>query len=226
MDHNSERIFIISPHYDDDVIGCGGSIALHSQKGYQVAVMYIMAGWSGVPKEPDKEKASQIRKQEAAEANKILGVSQAYHLDVPDRSFQPKKIMLNSFIENLRDWKPTIIYLPHKYEGDHEHKQVNEVAKEAIWLACSDYLPELGQPIPSAKLILGYEVWTPLDGYQLSRDITPVVELKERALKAHKSQLEISRWDKGSLGLNAYRGVTTGKGRYVEIFTILSMKAD
>lgn len=215
------KVIIIAPHHDDEVIGCGGSICLHKQRGDQVVVVFVFAGWSAIPSVNDKEKASQIIQKEAKIAGDILGVDETKELNLPDRSFIVGKEALHKLIRVLRNVRGcNILYIPHENEGDREHKITSDLAHEAIWLASSDYLPDLGKKIFSPDIVLGYEVWSPLSRYQLAVDITLVVSRKKRAIEAYQTQLQIKNWADACIGLNAYRGVTTGKGNFVEVFQV------
>jgi len=215
------KIIVIAPHHDDEVIGCGGSICLHSQRGDELVVIYVFSGWSAIPSIGDKNKASRIIQSEAIKSGRILGVRDIRELKFSDRSFAVGQESLYELIKIMRNIGDCdILYIPHKYERDREHRIVNELAREAIWLASSDYLPDLGTKILPPNVILGYEVWSPLSQYQLVVDITPVISCKKNALKAYKTQMQIKNWIDGCIGLNAYRGITTGKGKFVEVFQV------
>lgn len=60
-----ERILVFSPHPDDDIIGCVGSIAKHIQQGDQVSIIYMTSGEAG-SLESKPEELIQIREEEAS----------------------------------------------------------------------------------------------------------------------------------------------------------------
>ena len=220
------KVIIIAPHHDDEVIGCGGNICLHNQRGDQVVVIFVFAGWSAIPSINDEKKASQVIQKEAKKAGDILGVDEIKELNLPDRSFTVGKEALHELIRVLRNVRGcNMLYIPHENEGDREHKTTNDLAREAIWLASSNYLPDLGKKIPFPNIVLGYEVWSPLSRYQLAVDITSVVPLKKKAIEAYQTQLQIRNWADGCIGLNAYRGVTTGEGEFAEVFQLLKINS-
>ena len=41
------RVLVISPHPDDDVIGCGGTLRRHVLDGDEVRVIYLTSGERG-----------------------------------------------------------------------------------------------------------------------------------------------------------------------------------
>lgn len=216
-------VMVIAPHHDDEVIGCGGSICLHKQRGDQIAVVFFTAGWSGIPWITDRKEAALKNQAEAAAAAKILGIDQIIELNLEDRNLQASSSALPTLISTIRRFRPQVIYLPHSEDGDSEHRFVNSVATEAIWIAASNYLPELGEKSPSVRLILGYEVWQPLRGYSLSVDITACLETKLAAIEAYSSQLKQKNWRDGLLGLASFRGAVSGKGKYAEVFQVVKV---
>ena len=214
------NVLIISPHHDDEVLGCGGTITKHYKKGDKVFVIYITAGWSALPKIKSKEKAIKIREKEAHEACKILGVQKAIFLRENDRNFYNKKgEIIEKMIKTIRDIKPNLIYTPHPKEKDTEHKIAYEIIKEATWLSKSPYLPKLGRPTKSVEVIYLYEVWTPMKDFFIKEDITNVFDIKINALSAYKSQLEYLNLIDAITGLNMYRGSMVGTiKKFAEVF--------
>lgn len=39
-----ERVLVIAPHPDDEIIGCGGTMAQHVEKGDRIFVIYVTSG--------------------------------------------------------------------------------------------------------------------------------------------------------------------------------------
>ncbi|MBT5399640.1 PIG-L family deacetylase, partial [bacterium] len=69
----SKKVLIVAAHPDDEVLGCGGTIARHTDDGDEVHVVFMADGVSSrEDKEHDKE--TQSRKDSALAASKILGV--------------------------------------------------------------------------------------------------------------------------------------------------------
>ena len=65
-----------------------------------------------------------------------------------------------------------------------------------------------------------YEVWTPLQQFDHIVDISAYVEIKRKAILAHKSQCSVMSFDEAILGLNRYRGemFSWPEGEYAETF--------
>lgn len=217
-----KNVLVVAPHQDDEVFGCGGAIAkISSQSGVNVSVGFILDGVSGVPFAKSKEEAMEVRKREATEAARVLGVSSLHFLDFADRGFAYSREALHGIIRLIRACSPSSIWFPHEYDGDVEHCVVHELTKEAVWMAAGPFFPELGEPVPIASQLLCYEIWTPLQKYQIKVDITSTVEVKKRGMKCYQSQLQQADYGEAILGLNRYRAGMSSSAQYVEAFQVL-----
>lgn len=213
------QILVLSPHPDDDVLGCGGSIAKYTVAGHEVSVVYLTSGGSGDPKIPEK-KLMRIREKEAKASASILGVKNTFFLHLPDGYLEFNKEFLLRLIKTAREVQPDIVYIPQAEERHRDHRVANELCLEAAKRAGWGAFQEAGTPW-NVKTILEYEVWNPMNDWNYVEDITNHMKKKLEALQAHKSQLKNLEYDKAIEGLNRYRGIVTGKGKYVEVFRIL-----
>jgi LmbE family N-acetylglucosaminyl deacetylase len=215
------NILVVAPHHDDEVLGCGGTIAKHYGKGDKVFVVYITAGWSSLPKIKSKGTAIKIREKEAKKACNILGVGKTFFLREKDRGLFYNGEIVQKLINVIREVNPQIIFVPHPEEKDLEHRITYEIAREASWLSKSPYLPKLGKSVKSIEALYLYEVWTPMKNYFIKEDITSVIDTKIKALSAYKSQMEYLNLVDGIIGLNLYRGSMVGiSKKFAEVFQV------
>jgi len=213
------NILVIAPHHDDEVLGCGGTMVKHNKKGDKVWVVYITAGWSGLPEIKSKKEAIKIREKEARVACKTLGVEEVVFMREEDRNVSNIWGIIKKLIEIIRKIDPSIIYAPHPEEKDMEHKITYEAVKEASWLSRSSYLPNLGKPARSLEVVYLYEIWTPMRKFFIREDITDVIDIKIKALTAYKSQLKYSNLVDAIKGLNMYRGsMARTTKKFAEVF--------
>src|SRR5687768_13703045 len=82
-----KKILVISPHPDDEAIGCGGVISKHVREGEIVEVIFLTSGEKGGHGRTPVETIVQ-REKEARDAAKILGISAVHFWREPDGSFQ------------------------------------------------------------------------------------------------------------------------------------------
>jgi len=76
------KILIICSHPDDEVIGCGGAISKHSEKGDEVYICVVSEGVSGQFAGKD---AIKTRRSHANLAGKVLGIKEYFFHDFPNR---------------------------------------------------------------------------------------------------------------------------------------------
>lgn len=77
------NILVIAPHPDDEAIGCGGSICLHTSRGDRVAAAFLTSGELGLKHLP-REKAWSVREEEARAAADVFGLRRLHFLRQPD----------------------------------------------------------------------------------------------------------------------------------------------
>src|SRR3954469_17869880 len=111
-------VVVIAPHPDDEAIGCGGTILLHSKdRGDRVCCVFLTSGELGL-KNLATEDACRIREAEATEAAKILNIARVEFLRQPDwylgEHIKPAAAKLQPI---LAQETPSIVYLPHEGEG-------------------------------------------------------------------------------------------------------------
>jgi N-acetylglucosamine malate deacetylase 1 len=201
------NVLVVAPHPDDESIGCGGTIALHTSNGDHVEVVFLTSGELGLKHLPVTE-ARSIREAEAQAAATILGVAKLHFLRQPDW-------MLNDHIDQaapelaniLAKVRPDVIYAPHPGEDHPDHRVALEVLQTAL-----SRLPRVGVQI------YGYEIWTPVATYDHVVDISALMETKLSAIRSYVSQLKAFRYDEAIAGLNQYRGALAGHCRFAEVF--------
>jgi LmbE family N-acetylglucosaminyl deacetylase len=195
-----KRLFIAA-HADDEVIGAGGAMKCFAEQGDEVSV--------GILTSPADAGERKLRAAEAAAAWAVLGVADGDCADLRPRPLTGDATATDTVAGWIERWHPEIIYLPHRREVDPDHRQVEPIVRSAL-------LHSGGH-----AMLVGYEVWTPLADYHLVQDITAVAAAKRSAIEAYRSQATRT-WAEGALGLNRYRGTTTSKGTWCEVFQVVA----
>lgn len=215
-----KRIMVFAPHPDDDILGCGGSIAKHARQGHEIITVYMTSGESGSLTYSHDELAA-LRENEARQASLLLKVNETIFLRNPDGYLEYNRDNLVKIVSLLRANKPDIVYLPHRLDGNEDHRVTGKLVLDACRRSSGPWFQEChGRPW-GIKTILAYEIWTPLHDVSYIEDITPYMEQKLDALRLHASQLKDIQYDEAIRGLNLYRGIMSGKGRYCECFQVI-----
>ena len=206
-----KNILVISPHPDDEAIGCGGTIRKHICEGDAVEAIFLTSGGNGRRGE-SKEETARTREQEAESAARILGISKMDFWREPDGAMEVREDLILRLQRKIEERQPQWMYVPHEMEAHPDHKTAAFLVLEAVKRLRKD----ARQPI-----VWMYEVWTPIQRIDHIVDISAYVDLKRRAIQAHKSQCAIMKFDEAILGLNRYRGEMHSwpGGDFAEVFT-------
>jgi len=192
----SNNILIFSPHPDDDVLACGGTIINKLAEGNQVFITYMTDGrhshsdhnMQGIPGCPTPEELKEIRRKEAISAEYLLGVPERnlFFLDYEDRILEnfvsEAKVRVKQIVDDIT---PKEVYYPHETDFHRDHK-----ATAAIVTSVLDKSTHVCQRFT-------YVIWrqpdTKLDNRSPTKKslIIDVLELKKKALYEHKSQIGI-----------------------------------
>ena len=200
------RVLILSPHPDDEAIGCGGTIRAHVLDGDDAHVVFLTSGEKGVAGRDPAETAV-TREAEAAAAAEILGVTGITFWRLPDGAMRASNNAVQRLQALLGAWQPDYLYVPHGGEQHPDHRAAHRLACRAT---------ENG----TVPVVRFYEVWTPLGAMDAIVDISEHVATKTAAIRAYKSQCAIMRFDDAALALNRYRGEMHSwpGGDYAEVF--------
>ncbi|MDJ0624920.1 MAG: PIG-L family deacetylase [Candidatus Caenarcaniphilales bacterium] len=218
------NVMVFAPHPDDEVIGCGGSIAKHVKQGNEVTVVYMTSGDSGNI-EYSKKELAKLRENEAKAGAKFLGVNKVVFLRNPDGYLEVNQDNLVKVLSVIREYKPDVVYVPSREEGHRDHKSTNAIVLDAVGRASGPWFQETSYAPWSVSTVLEYEVNPPMQNIHYCEDISDFIELKVKALQMHKSQIDDIHYDKAVEALNLYRGAMThGTNKYSECFKIVKIK--
>lgn len=125
-----QKILVIAPHPDDEVLGCGGTILKNNKHGNEVTLCIVTKAYT-----PDwSEKFLKNRPEEINRATKILGIKKTFLLNFPTVKLDtiPQKDLNMSILEVINKVKPEIIYLPHGGDINKDHRLVFEAGLVAL----------------------------------------------------------------------------------------------
>ncbi|MEA4840947.1 MAG: PIG-L family deacetylase [Bacteroidales bacterium] len=128
-----DKVLIISPHPDDEILGCGGFISYMVQHHKAISIIYMTKG-----ENVDKRIPSDIVKVErtklAKRALSCVGQSlnHVYFLDFTDGKINmedPETGKLNALINQI---SPRVIFVTHRMEKWNDHIQSNNIMHKLI----------------------------------------------------------------------------------------------
>ena len=219
----SKNVLVVAAHADDEVLGCGGTIAKHSSSGDKVYVVFMTNGVSSRNATINEIKH---RKKASEEAAKILGVSLIHQLDFPDNKMDSVALLdIVQSIEGLiSKIKPEVIFTHHIGDLNIDH----QVTHKAVMTACRPQPDFCVKEIYSFEIPSSTEWQTP--GYlsfipNVFIDISEQSKLKQNALEAYNQEMHHSphsRSIKNVMRLSKLRGNSVGL-KYSEAFVLIRL---
>ena len=181
------KVLVIAPHPDDEVLGCGGTIAKHVAQKDDVFVAIVTKGCE--PIFPESQ-VKQVR-DECIRADKFLGVKNIIFMDFPATMLEriPRHEFNAAFVKLVQDIKPDFVYLPHRGDMQIDHKMTVDSAMVALRPKCShvvkkiyayETLSETGWNLPNTTNEFIPTTYT---------DITDYLDKKLEAINFFTSQL-------------------------------------
>lgn len=162
-------VLVVAPHPDDEILGCGGAIALHVARGDAVTVAMVTAGEVG------GEAAARLAESRTAAAH--LGSTELVPLGAADGSVAADTGLAGRIASVIDAVGPGVVYAPSPFEMHPDHVATLDATASAL----------AGRP--GIQLLL-YEVNTEAMASFLL-DITPVAAAKSAALEAFASQIGV-----------------------------------
>jgi len=213
-----ERICIIAPHQDDEIIGTGGLIMEAKSNGYEIIVVFATDGGQKGIAETIKESVK-IRKNEAESILDSLGVNYQF-IGISNYSMQITRAHIIKLKNILTEFNPSIIATPWILDLPKKHRLVNNMLAQVL---NKMNLTELR--------VLGYQVHNNIIPNRYL-DISKYLKDKVRFTKQYKSQIRnfkrydlmvegMAKWNLRFLGQRAIEDQIEG----VELFTEMQSKS-
>ena len=179
-------ILAFGSHPDDIELGCGGSISLAVSQGKKVGLVDLTRGELGT------RGSVSIRKEEAAAAATILGVSFRKNLEFRDGFFINDEKHQLAVIKTIREYQPRIVLCNAIKDRHIDHSKGSKLVSDACFLSG---LEKIKTNSDSGKV---HFPWRPDSVYhyiQLQEispdfvvDISSHIDIKMDAIKAYSSQ--------------------------------------
>ena len=146
---NKKSVLVIAAHPDDEVIGCGGTIAKLKKEGNEISVLFLADGESS-RKVKNIDKVIKKRKKAAYKSSKILGVKNTYFCDLPDNNLDSiNRLVIVKLIEKyIFEIQPQIIFTHFNGDLNIDH----QIVHKSVVTACR---PQKKNPV---KKLLFFEI--------------------------------------------------------------------
>ena len=221
----NDRVLVVAAHPDDEVLGCGGTIARHRSEGDDVTLLFLADGVGARDGLTGGDTDLQIRRTAGIAAASLLGAAPPIYLDYPDNRLDTVPLLdLVQAVERVAGkFHPTRVYTHHFGDLNVDHR----VCHQAVLTA---FRPAPGQ---SVRSIYAFEVPSSTEwsfgcqpqGFQPNHfvDISSFIAAKIEAMELYEIELRPFPHAR-SIGaieaLATWRGVTIGC-KAAEAFTVI-----
>lgn len=206
------RTLVVAPHPDDEVLGCGGTIARKAMAGAAVKVVIMTDGRTSHAHLIDVEQLIHLRRAEACAAARELGVDSSTYefMNYPDGQLhEHRAAAVASMRKLITSFQPREIYVPHRDDRQVDHITTYQVVQAAlqglthsvkvfeypVWLRHSwpwTWGPERRRDEGHIRHFAAMfaSVWQIAFGCRERYDISAVQGRKLAAIRAYGSQME------------------------------------
>lgn len=209
----AQSVLVLAAHPDDEVLGCGGTLAKLASRGTSIHVAFLAdgetsrLGHEGVA-------GVQARQAAARKACQLLGVCSVSFGSFPDNRLDGVDLLdlVQAVEARVAEHKPQLVLSHHGSDLNVDHRRVHQ----ATVTACRP------QPGHCVETLLFFEVpsnseWQVAPGAPFApnwfEEITPWVEHKMRALQAYEAELRAWPHPRSLAAIEAllrWRGATVG----------------
>ena len=187
------RILVVAAHPDDEVLGCGGTIAKHVLHGEEVYCLILGEGITSRQTQRGLASSAEIKqlRLSSERAASILGIRKVFFRNFPDQCLDtvPLLEIVKDVEEVKEELKPDIIYTHNQSDLNIDH----QITFKAVLTACRPVKDE------TVRLIYSFEVpssteWSSPDAHphfvpNVFVDISDTFSKKVEALKAYQGEI-------------------------------------
>lgn len=225
----NKKILVVAAHPDDEILGCGATMAKYIKAGHEVHVIILAEGLTSRDAIRDRDKKAEELSTLAKvsyKANQLIGVSSLTLHDFPDNRMDSIDLLdiVKTVEKHIDLIKPDVIYTHHAGDVNIDHRCLHN----AVITACRPFPGNL------VNTLLFFEVpsnteWAP--PYSLTpfvpnwfTDISEFLEVKIRALEIYQSEMRpwpharslkaiehLAYWRGSNIGVNAAEAFMTGR---------------
>jgi LmbE family N-acetylglucosaminyl deacetylase len=204
-----QRLLVVVAHPDDEVLGCGGTIAEVNARGGQVMVLVLSDGSS--TQYPDRPDLIQRKREEATRALVALGGAELRFGELPDMrmTLSAPSDVTAPISTAIGEFRPDWVITHHAADLNSDHRVTHEAVRVATRPSESGVPTLLSMEVPSSTEF-GYGGLEP----NLSVPLTPKsLDAKCAALESYETEVRPyphGRSPEAVRAMAEYRGFTSG----------------
>ena len=191
---SSERktVLIVAAHPDDEVLGCGGTMARLAKEGHRIHTMILGEGISSRYARRSLASQSALRKlqRDARAANQLLGVVSTTFKGLSDNRFDELSLLdvVKRVEQQVAKVNPEVIYTHHPGDLNVDHRTTFRATLTATRPLQGCGVRELyAFEVPSSTE-WAFQQFQPVFKPNIFVDITSTIELKVQGMERYTSE--------------------------------------
>ena len=189
-----KKILVVAAHPDDEILGCGGTVARLIKEGAEAYTLILGEGITS--RDEKKGKKSGIceinsLKKYTFRANAVLGIKDIFTHSFPDNRFDIVSLLnIVKVVEKVKNKiRPDIVFTHYKNDLNKDHR----ITCQAVITALRPFAAETVKEIYSFETLSSTE-WNYATAFfpNVFFDVTKTIGLKLKAMAEYKSEIKKS----------------------------------
>jgi LmbE family N-acetylglucosaminyl deacetylase len=186
-------VLVVTAHPDDEVLGCGGTMARAAAAGEDVHVLIL--GEGSTSRSDDRAEADagpvEALRADAERAGAVLGVTGVEVLDLPDNRFDRVDLLdiVKRIEARIDEHRPTIVYTQHGGDVNVDHRRTFEAVLAATRPAPGQVVEQVLAYEVASSTEWAFQTLAPSFRARVFVDITATLDLKLAAMACYRAEL-------------------------------------
>jgi LmbE family N-acetylglucosaminyl deacetylase len=187
------NVLVVAAHPDDELLGCGGTVARLAREGHLVYIAILGEGITSRHKQKEKGHAIGLKNLHASSRRvaKLLGAKQLSLHGLPDNRFDslPLLDVIKVVEELIERWNPTAIYTHHGGDLNVDHQVVNRAVLTATRPMEGSGVCELCTFEIASSTEWAFQQLSPAFKPNVFVDISETLPLKLESMRQYESEV-------------------------------------
>jgi LmbE family N-acetylglucosaminyl deacetylase len=203
----SERILIIAAHPDDEVLGCGATIARLAREGHEVYIAILGEGITSryQQREQADRKALETLHDSSRRVAALLGAKDLFLHDLPDNRFDtvPLLDVIKIVEDMMKRLQPLVMYTHHGGDLNIDHVITSRAVLTATRTVAGCPVRELLMFEVPSSTEWAFQQLEPVFRPTVFTDVHETIETKIKAMELYEGEMHAFPHPRSALALRA-----------------------
>ncbi len=212
-----KKVLIIAAHPDDEVIGCGGTIARLAREGNDVTIVILGEGITSRYLERNQADSSLLKtlKSNSRKVAELLGAKDLFMYNFPDNRFDtiPLLDIVKIIEKHIHDIRPQVIYTQHGGDLNIDHAITYRATLTAARPLSINQIKMVYAFEAPSSTEWAFQTFSPVFKPNVFMDISDTIGLKMKAMQLYETETRPSPHPRSEESLKAlmqHRGSASG----------------